>query len=57
MSATYRQSAAVSPKLLERDPYNRLLTRGPRLRLEAEFLRDNALAVSGLLNRRAAGRA
>src|SRR5258706_12919628 len=34
MSATYRQTAAVTPKLLERDPYNRLLTRGPRLRLE-----------------------
>ena len=55
MSATYRQSAAVTPNLLERDPYNRLLTRGPRLRLEAEFLRDNALAVGGLLNRRIGG--
>jgi hypothetical protein len=49
-SATYRQSAAVTPEKLQRDPYNRLLTRGPRLRLEAEFIRDNALAVAGLLN-------
>ncbi len=49
-SATYRQSAAVSTAKLERDPYNRLLSRGPRLRLDAELIRDNALAVSGLLN-------
>ena len=49
-SATYRQSAAVTPDKLERDPYNRLFTRGPRIRLDAEFVRDNALAVSGLLN-------
>ncbi len=49
-SATYRQSAAVTPEKLERDPYNRLFTRGPRVRLEAEFVRDNALAVAGLLN-------
>lgn len=49
-SATYRQSAAVTPKKLERDSYNRLFTRGPRVRLDAEFVRDNALAVSGLLN-------
>ena len=49
-SATYRQSAAVTADKLERDPYNRLFTRGPRLRMEAEFLRDNALAVAGLLN-------
>ena len=55
MSATYRQSAAVTPKLLERDPYNRLLTRGPRVRLDAEFIRDNALAVSGLLNPKIGG--
>ncbi len=54
-SATYRQGAAVTPALLERDPYNRLLTRGPRLRLEAEFIRDHALAVSGLLNRKIGG--
>ncbi|HEU0039713.1 MAG TPA: DUF1553 domain-containing protein, partial [Verrucomicrobiae bacterium] len=49
-SATYRQSAAVTPEKLERDPYNRLFTRGPRVRLDAEFVRDNALAVAGLLN-------
>ncbi len=54
-SSTYRQSAAVTPRLLERDPYNRLLTRGPRLRLEAEFIRDNALAISGLLNPKIGG--
>jgi hypothetical protein len=54
-SAAYRQAAAVSPEKLERDPYNRLLSHGPRLRLDAEFIRDNALAVSGLLNRRIGG--
>ncbi len=54
-SAAYRQSAAVTPHLLARDPYNRLLTRGPRLRLDAEFIRDNALAISGLLNPKIGG--
>jgi hypothetical protein len=54
-SATYRQSAIISPAKLERDPYNRLLTRGPRLRLEAELIRDNALAVSGLLHPKVGG--
>ncbi len=54
-SATYRQSAAVSAEKLERDPYNRLFTRGPRLRLEAEFVRDNALAVAGMLNSQIGG--
>ena len=49
-SATYRQSSAVSRELLSRDPENRLLARGPRFRLPAEFIRDQALAVSGLLN-------
>jgi hypothetical protein len=49
-SATYRQSAAAAPALLERDPYNRLLARGPRFRLEAEMIRDAALAASGLLS-------
>jgi hypothetical protein len=49
-SSTYRQSAAVTPKKLERDLYNRLVSRGPRMQLDAEFIRDNALAVSGLLN-------
>jgi hypothetical protein len=49
MSATYRQSSKVTPELQQRDPENRLLARGPRLRLPAETLRDQALAVSGLL--------
>jgi hypothetical protein len=55
-SATYRQSAAVSPSLLERDPANRLLARGPRHRLDAEVLRDQALAASNLLVQRIGGR-
>ncbi|MDB5357916.1 MAG: Protein of unknown function (DUF1553)/Protein of unknown function (DUF1549)/Planctomycete [Phycisphaerales bacterium] len=49
-SATYRQSSVASPELLARDPENRLLARGARLRLPAEFIRDQALAMSGLLN-------
>lgn len=48
-SDAYRQSAAVTPELYERDPENRLLARGPRFRLDAEVLRDQALHVSGLL--------
>ena len=48
-SATYRQSPHVSPELLRMDPANRLLARGPRFRMNAEMLRDNALAISGLL--------
>jgi hypothetical protein len=48
-SATYRQSSKVTPGLLEKDPENRLLARGPRLRLPAEMIRDQALAVAGLL--------
>lgn len=55
-SSTYRQSARVSAELLARDPENRLLARGPRHRLQAEFLRDQALAVSGLLNRQIGGK-
>ena len=49
-SATYRQSSKVTPELFEKDPENRLLARGPRLRLPAEMIRDTALAASGLLN-------
>lgn len=49
MSETYRQSSAVTPELLARDPENRLLARAPRLRLPAEEIRDQALAASGLL--------
>jgi hypothetical protein len=48
-SATYRQSARVTPELLERDPENMLLSRAPRPRLPAEALRDQALAIAGLL--------
>jgi hypothetical protein len=48
-SATYRQASRVTPELLERDPENRLLARGPRFRLTGEFVRDQALAFSGLL--------
>ena len=48
-SATYRQSSAIAPELLEQDPENRLLARGPRLRLSAQAIRDQALAVAGLL--------
>ena len=54
-SATYRQSSRLTPQLAERDPNNRLLARMPRLRLEAEVIRDAALAASGLLNRRVGG--
>jgi len=48
-SATYRQSSKISPAAVARDPENRLLGRGPRFRLPAELIRDNALAVSGLM--------
>jgi len=54
-SAAYRRDSAVTSKTLERDQYNRLLARGPRVRLDAEVIRDNALAVSGLLNRKIGG--
>jgi hypothetical protein len=49
-SSTYRQSSHVTPELYSRDPYNRLLARAPRFRVEAEIVRDIALAASGLLN-------
>jgi hypothetical protein len=48
-SATYRQSSKATPELIQRDPENRLLARGPRFRLQAESVRDNALAISGLI--------
>jgi mono/diheme cytochrome c family protein len=49
MSATYRQSTEVTPLALQKDPQNRLFARGPRFRMDAEMIRDNALYVSGLL--------
>ncbi len=55
LSATYRQSSAASAELMQRDPENRLLARGPRFRLPAELIRDQALAVSGLLSPRVGG--
>jgi hypothetical protein len=55
MSATYRQSSRITRDLLAKDPNNILLARGPRFRLQGEFVRDNALAVSGLLNRKVGG--
>ena len=54
-SNTYMQSSVVSPQLAAADPENRLLARGPRFRLQAEFIRDQALAVSGLLDPRIGG--
>ncbi len=54
-SATYRQDARVTPALAERDPFNHLYARGPRFRLSAEAVRDNALAISGLLTRKIGG--
>ena len=55
MSATYRQSSKVTPELIEKDPENRLLARGSRFRLPAEVIRDQALALSGLLTERIGG--
>jgi hypothetical protein len=54
-SATYRQSSKVRPELLEKDPRNRLLARATRIRLEAEMVRDQALALSGLLSDKVGG--
>ncbi|MFD2587848.1 PSD1 and planctomycete cytochrome C domain-containing protein [Croceitalea marina] len=55
LSATYQQSSVTTPELLEKDPENRLLARAPRLRLSAEMIRDQALAISGLLNKEVGG--
>jgi cytochrome c553 len=55
-SATYRQASRIPPELLQKDPANRLLARGPRFRLDAEQLRDNALFVSGLMDGTMGGR-
>lgn len=54
-SATYRQSSRVTPELLQKDPYNRLLARGSRFRVNAEVVRDLALSVSGLIDNRVGG--
>ncbi len=54
-SATYRQSSKMTKESAERDPDNKLLARGPRHRLSAETIRDNALAVSGLLKEQVGG--
>jgi hypothetical protein len=55
LSSTYRQSSHVTAEQLERDPANRLLSRGPRFRLDAELVRDVALSASGLLNEAVGG--
>ena len=54
-SATYRQSSKATPEALARDPFNRLLARGPRFRVDAEIVRDASLAASGLLERKLGG--
>ncbi|MFN0206691.1 MAG: DUF1553 domain-containing protein [Planctomycetota bacterium] len=56
LSAVYRQTSVTTPELLEKDPENRLLARAPRARLSAEMIRDNALAVSGLLVEKIGGK-
>ncbi len=55
LSATYRQSSRLTPELLARDDQNKWLARGPRFRLEAEAIRDNTLAVAGLLSLKQGG--
>jgi Protein of unknown function (DUF1553)/Protein of unknown function (DUF1549)/Planctomycete cytochrome C len=55
-SATYRQSSRIDPAKLEKDPYNRLLARGARFRVEGEIVRDVSLAISGLLNTTVGGK-
>jgi hypothetical protein len=55
MSSTYRQDASITEELLERDPANRLLSRGPRQRLTAEMMRDHSLTVAGLISHQLGG--
>ena len=55
MSDTYKQKSNLTKKAKEKDPYNRLLSRSPRFRIDAEFVRDSALFASGLLNREIGG--
>lgn len=54
-SRGYRQSSKLTPDTLQKDPYNRLISRGPRFRMEAEMIRDHSLAASGLLSRKVGG--
>jgi hypothetical protein len=54
-SAAYRQESRVRPELFERDPENRLVARGPRFRMDAEMVRDNALSIAGLLVEKVGG--
>ncbi len=54
-SATYKESSRMTPEMYTRDPYNRLLARGPRFRVDAEIVRDIALSASGLLNPKIGG--
>jgi hypothetical protein len=54
-SATYRQTSRLTPEMYARDPYNRLLERGPRFRVDAEIVRDIALEASGLLDPKIGG--
>jgi hypothetical protein len=56
MSATYQQDSKASGMLMEKDPENKLLARGPSIRLSAEMIRDNALVASGLLNKELGGK-
>ena len=56
ISATYRQDSKVNPELIKKDPYNRWYARGPRVRLSAEQIRDQALAVSSLLSEKMYGK-
>jgi hypothetical protein len=56
MSATYRQDSRITDELQEKDPGNRFLARGPRVRLSSEQIRDQALAVSGLLSKKMYGK-
>ncbi|RYY53379.1 MAG: DUF1553 domain-containing protein, partial [Chitinophagaceae bacterium] len=56
MSATYRQSSVISPELLEKDPQNILLARSSRYKMPAEMIRDQALAISGLLSGKVGGK-
>jgi hypothetical protein len=55
LSATYRQDSKVNDELLQKDPFNKLYARGPRIRLSAEQLRDQSLAVSNLLSKKMYG--